>query len=246
MNQQEFTADLFIKDEYFQRWVYTPDPQIDLYWKTFLKDNPECQEPADEAKRFLLLFTNQENDVLKSRISNLKGKIDNAIDSQSHNIPLTSAGGEEEIADTKIPQDRSNIIRWAVAASILLLAGASVLFFYPVDSILDISFADHQEQKTQKGQHSVITLEDGTKVWLNADSRLEYPKRFSVKETRQVFLEGEGYFIVTRNVNKPFIVNTSGVSIRVLGTLKCFSLKTQIKRRNAFSKSVMKNNLLVN
>lgn len=68
-----------------------------------------------------------------------------------------------------------------------------------------------------KGRHYEIVLADGTKVWLNAGSKLKYPARFSNK-CRMVELEGEGYFDVTRSKDKPFIVKSKGQEVTVLGT----------------------------
>jgi ferric-dicitrate binding protein FerR (iron transport regulator) len=67
------------------------------------------------------------------------------------------------------------------------------------------------------GKKSHLILEDGTKVWLNAGSRMAFPTKFQGK-TREVFLDGEAYFEVYRNVQLPFIVNTGDIAIRVLGT----------------------------
>lgn len=61
-----------------------------------------------------------------------------------------------------------------------------------------------------------LVLDDGTQVWVNADSRLRYPVQF-VGEERKVFLEGEAYFVVAKE-SKPFVVSTSRGDIRVLGT----------------------------
>lgn len=62
-----------------------------------------------------------------------------------------------------------------------------------------------------------LTLSDGTKVWLNAGSKLEYPSVFNGNE-REVALEGEAYFVVKTDAGHPFIVNTARQSIKVLGT----------------------------
>jgi ferric-dicitrate binding protein FerR (iron transport regulator) len=67
------------------------------------------------------------------------------------------------------------------------------------------------------GQGMRFTLEDGTIVWLNAQTRLTYPTEFSAKE-RHVTVEGEAYFEVTRDASRPFIVSTGDVDIKVLGT----------------------------
>ncbi len=62
-----------------------------------------------------------------------------------------------------------------------------------------------------------VTLADGTKVCLNAGTKLTYPIAFVGKE-RRVHLEGEGYFEVKRDENKPFIVEIKGMEVKVLGT----------------------------
>lgn len=67
------------------------------------------------------------------------------------------------------------------------------------------------------GSKSQLVLPDGTKVWLNAGSRMAFPNKFSGKK-REVFLEGEAYFEVTHDAELPFFVNTSDISIKVLGT----------------------------
>lgn len=68
-----------------------------------------------------------------------------------------------------------------------------------------------------KGAQFTMVLEDGTRVWLNADSRLKFPVKFTGDE-RRVVLEGEAYFAVAENKQKPFIVETSSQNITVLGT----------------------------
>lgn len=67
------------------------------------------------------------------------------------------------------------------------------------------------------GNQSKITLADNTVVWLNAGSRLIYPSQFS-GETREVLLFGEAYFEVTKNDKQPFVVKTSDLQVKVLGT----------------------------
>lgn len=67
------------------------------------------------------------------------------------------------------------------------------------------------------GNQSRIVLSDSTVVWLNAGSRLVYPTLFKNK-TREVLLFGEAFFEVAKNPEKPFIVKTSDLEIRVLGT----------------------------
>lgn len=67
-----------------------------------------------------------------------------------------------------------------------------------------------------------FTLADGTMVWLNSSSRLTFPTRFT-GDVREVLVEGEVYFDVRHDENKPFVVRINDVSVRVLGTKFCVS-----------------------
>ncbi len=70
---------------------------------------------------------------------------------------------------------------------------------------------------TPRGGQYQVVLPDGTRVWLNADSKLQYPKVFS-GNNRMVEMEGEAYFEVAKNDAQPFIVQTNREKVEVLGT----------------------------
>jgi transmembrane sensor len=70
---------------------------------------------------------------------------------------------------------------------------------------------------TRPGSRSRLQLPDGTQVWLNADSKLTY-KIDGQSPTREVQLTGEAYFDVAKDKNRPFILHTTTIDIRVLGT----------------------------
>ncbi len=68
----------------------------------------------------------------------------------------------------------------------------------------------------RKGEF-MLTLADGTKVWLNSETTLEYPTHFS-QNRREVTLVGEAFFEVHKDASRPFIVNVKGAAVKVLGT----------------------------
>jgi len=74
-----------------------------------------------------------------------------------------------------------------------------------------------QEVETHKGQQSQFKLNDGTRVWLNAESKLKIPGTFT-SDAREVFLEGEAFFKVAHDASRPFIVHTNSSLTKVLGT----------------------------
>lgn len=89
------------------------------------------------------------------------------------------------------------------------------------DSIINYNRTTDQNTMTQViipfGKRSNILLSDGTKVWLNAGSKLVFPQKFSGKN-RKVFLKGEAYFDVIKNKDIPFIVSTDKMNVIVHGT----------------------------
>ena len=91
------------------------------------------------------------------------------------------------------------------------------------------------------GQRVNITLPDGTNVWLNSLSELSYPTLFTGGK-RQVKLNGEGFFDVTHDAQKPFIVHAGCYDVKVLGTR--FDLISS-SLRNEFSVSVLEGRVQV-
>lgn len=89
--------------------------------------------------------------------------------------------------------------------------------YYWIEKERDKYSATWQTIHVPAGQRAEIFLSDGTKVWLNSKSSLSFPATF-VTDTRGVKLDGEGYFQVTADKEKPFIVETEKYNIKVLGT----------------------------
>lgn len=110
---------------------------------------------------------------------------------------------------------RRTWLSWAAAALILIIGG-SVFYqnLMPETKWLTL------ETKQNTAQ---IELDDGTKIWLNANSSLRYPATFSA-DNRPVELTGEAYFAVAKEVHRPFSVQTTQTTVTVLGT--AFNVKT--------------------
>lgn len=83
--------------------------------------------------------------------------------------------------------------------------------------ILKEESAPYNQLITPYGKRSVITFSDGTKAWVNAGSRLVYPTEFD-KGKREIYVDGEIYIEVSEDKKRPFIIKTSQMDIKVLGT----------------------------
>ncbi len=104
-------------------------------------------------------------------------------------------------------------MRYAAAiAVILVIGGGAGYWFYQSGTDQQMMVAVANE-----GIVKEVVLPDGTKVWLNNSAILKYPREFSEKE-RNVHLEGEAYFEVTKNRHKPFTIQSDAMRVRVLGT----------------------------
>jgi len=106
-----------------------------------------------------------------------------------------------------------------IAASLTLIIFSTWMMFRKSETATAMELINVTTKVNQK-QH--MLLPDGTLVWLNAESKLEYPAQFS-SGSRELWLTGEGYFEVKHNSSWPFIVHTREVDVKVLGTV--FNLK---------------------
>lgn len=100
-------------------------------------------------------------------------------------------------------------------AAVLLLAGG--LYFFRTGLLNLISPVRQMEVKNAAAEHKQVQLEDGTRVWLSANSNLSYPEHFRAGN-RKVQLEGEAFFEVAHDAEHPFIVSAGPVQTTVLGT----------------------------
>jgi ferric-dicitrate binding protein FerR (iron transport regulator) len=102
-----------------------------------------------------------------------------------------------------------------VAAIFIVAFGLGILF--KTNSGLQNPTTKFNKIEVPRGQRVLITLVDGTKVWLNAKSKFIFPDHFE-KNNRTIQLDGEAYFDVVHNEKVPFIVKTSKYQVKVLGT----------------------------
>lgn len=107
--------------------------------------------------------------------------------------------------------------KYAAAVALIPLLIASFFIFKDACGSDALSEVVYKEIISPAGRITSLILADGTKVTLNANSKLTYLEAFSGNQ-RNVTLEGEGYFEVAHNAAKPFIVHTEKMDIHVLGT----------------------------
>ncbi|HMG07742.1 MAG TPA: FecR domain-containing protein, partial [Mucilaginibacter sp.] len=97
-----------------------------------------------------------------------------------------------------------------IAAAVLFFAGGSWLYYN--------QFMNHQVQFETPGIVKTDTLPDGSRVTLNKYALLRYPEKFTGDQRNVTLVKGEGFFNITPNKAKPFIITTGKTTIRVVGT----------------------------
>ncbi|MFZ4056618.1 MAG: FecR family protein [Ferruginibacter sp.] len=107
----------------------------------------------------------------------------------------------------------------SIAATVLLF-----VFLFNQEKTSKSEVLASNEISTKNGSKTSLVLPDGSKVWLNAGSKLVYDKSFG-NTIREVKLSGEAFFDVVKNSDKPFIIHTEKMDIKVIGTafnVKCY------------------------
>ncbi|CAM4240104.1 FecR domain-containing protein [Zobellia roscoffensis] len=113
---------------------------------------------------------------------------------------------------------KPKIYKYLGYAAILIVLLSVAFLYQPSDNLVETEHATSLMVSTSIGENRTIELSDGTVITLNANTSLSYPSTFT-DDTREVTLQGEAFFNVTHDANKPFVVKTDdGMRIHVLGT----------------------------
>lgn len=175
---------------------------------------------ADEINQFKKSISTDEG------MSELSAFIDDdisAITEDRANLWVCHETVPEERMKERFKQGMSMHIRkkrtfnWWVAAAIIpiLLLSYSVIYLGNRAGIFNET--EYAEITTKRGEQLQVILQDGTIVYLNAESSLNYPKQFGLF-SRNVKLSGEGYFIVAKDKSRPFSVDLNSLEVEVTGT----------------------------
>lgn len=107
----------------------------------------------------------------------------------------------------------------ASAAAILLFVSVALLMWFdnrqPAEKEQPTTI--YAEYSTRSGQRKLLTLSDGSQIWLGNASKIRYPKDFQ-KDKREIFLEGQAFFDVSHDSTRPFYVHVGELDVKVLGT----------------------------
>ena len=138
--------------------------------------------------------------------------ISEVIKPGEHKAVLITGGGERiSLSDSTLsPIQEQN-------GMIVNVTNNKVSYILPEDSLCTQGSPIFNTLQIPRGGEYFLTLADGTEVWLNAETEIRYPVQFT-GDKRVVYLDGEAYFTVAPDKNKPFTVVSTHASVSVLGT----------------------------
>jgi transmembrane sensor len=187
----------------------TTTPSENVILSEWIKESHDNQSSFN-AIRNIWLATSQTTDI----VSALNFYPDKSSGFQ--HIPEQTTETEQEEVFTEEPNVFIRIIKVAAVILITLTIGALGNHFW-TNNHNQVLSERNINIETTLGSRALTTLPDGSKVWLNAGSRLDYTMEFG-KQTRIVRLTGEAFFDVKTDSTKPFIVKAGKLAIKAYGT----------------------------
>ncbi|MHB2148704.1 FecR family protein [Calditrichota bacterium LG25] len=230
------TFNSLIADESFQRWLSGNGSKEDNErWAKWLKEDPQNEALYKQALN--LWQTAQFKSYPLPDVQNELEKLLIRLNLHSDKSKTMHDGSRSNI----LPMNKKSF--WKLGAAVISAAAVLLIVFHLNIRILNVSFGDEfTTVTTNYGQRITLRLDDGSKIILNSNSTLKYPKKITPDTRRELYLHGEAYFEVTRKPAGPqqeFTVSTDEGLISVIGTSFTVSSRKQ-QTKVALLKGVIK------
>lgn len=208
----------YLTDPQFISWVLYPNSVSNSFWEDWITNHPDHRTIVLQAKEI----------ILKMQFHHLEPKETDFDDVLSG---ILQGKKSQYLQDNKKTFNGgfSNSFRYysriAAAIIFILLGSLAVIKIFQVEP--EISVVNEETtyitKKNPRGQRSIIELQDGSKVYLNAESEIVYLEGFS-GDVREIKIKGEAFFEVAKDTLRPFLVVAEGTFTKALGT--SFNVKT--------------------
>lgn len=211
------------------------DARLSQIFGEALGDEPSKEETLAAWEAFEKKHISSEKEHLQKAEDELsEKKIEDEIGRENGN----EIGREIEGESSSRKVSKARILTW-ITASVAVAASLFLFIFrssqeislpteFSMELFSEVTSPKQVEQTLSNGYcvvstpaatTTLVTLSDGTRVMLNANSTLEYPASFDDAEVREVRLKGEAHFEVTKNPHRPFVVKAGEMQTQVLGTI---------------------------
>lgn len=221
-----YTVEDFLQNDAFRTWVRERRPEDRAYWQQWLAQYPEKRPLYEQAVATLLVVQGKQAEFSDQHVrENTEKILDQLTPTETVIKPLLGWHWG----------------RWAAAAAVI-----SLIVWWQLESpvVRQIVGVDKQTEPSEQvtdwksvknvtGQPLVVLLPDESSVLLSSGSQLRFHKR-NTHKLREVYLQGEGFFEVSKNPARPFIVYTTNLTTKVLGT--SFQVRSFDKETAAYVK----------
>jgi transmembrane sensor len=222
-----------LASELFRKWIIDKDEQAAIFWSQWIEQNPARLEWVAAAKAIIETLTNNNDRLSDQQINTEADRIQQKLFSLNPESYADEGPGYLEAYNDGKEQGSKDILflfnsRYVagLVATLLLITG--VYWYYsnktePVSTtnaykafMNETKHKSFEYNNNSDGEQHIV-LSDGSEVVLEKNSRLTYATNFSSGK-REVYLEGNAFFNITRNPERPFIVYTQSIVTKVLGT----------------------------
>jgi ferric-dicitrate binding protein FerR (iron transport regulator) len=210
LKYEEYDLEDFLGDEFFIDWVKNPNEDTSHFWDIWIINHPEKRELVSNAAYIIRSINYAHSPVLSDQeYLDIFEKIirhPNSVQNTTPNSWLTKF---------------FKLVPFTRIAAVFLFCFVAWVGFevywkgVPVTELV-LEEVEWVERSTPKGLKSTVVLSDGTKITLNSESKVRFPKVFDPTK-RQIEIEGEAFLEVRKEI-RPFIVKTGAAEIEVLGT----------------------------
>lgn len=206
-----FEAADFVLDEKFLDWVKYPTLEKDLFWRNWLIENPHKKEEVKEARGIILAILSENQHLpLEHQREKLWKKIEKEVEEPAKS-PTTTV---------------TDVLKIAASVLVFLIVGSGAYYYFissqapglllaPSETADNTNTLDKRFNNTAKPL--TILLSDGSTVVLQPNSSIQYPYTFQ-QDVREVHLEGEAFFEIAKDIQRPFLVYANDLVTKVLGT----------------------------
>lgn len=221
LNEQEYKLAVFyLHSVEVKREEMSPDRQ-ELLWERIVSANKAFVLNKNRRFRLFFLAAACLGALVVSSVSYLHFTGNSSIDVEMIARSMEPVAETEEVQlvlpDKKIPIGGQNSAIQHDAKGSVIVNSEKITEAPVTTASASKSPTEYNQLIVPNGKRSTLTFEDGTKLWVNAGSRVVYPVTFAAGK-REIYVDGEVYLEVTPDKKRPFIVKTSDMSIKVLGT----------------------------
>lgn len=209
MSNNKPTVSELLKDEFFVRWVLNPTRESDYYWQQWMERNSENRENVLKARQII-------DSLNQSEIQQLSDTEHNQLLSSLVNFLQI----DKEKAQSRNRPGISVISKYAAIIIFLIMAtGIGYLLYNSQELDLEQPIADISTitKSVPFGQKNTIKFIDGSEVKMNSGSQIQFIPGFE-EDRRMVQLEGEAFFDIAKDENRPFYIEVGNTMVKVIGT----------------------------